>query len=405
MRVFPLITAVFVLVILYLIVFERNIFSGSSIRENQTTEDSIQENNEEDIKPISVVAMSSIEREIDQLILVSGTTEVNRQVEMRSEIMGPIASEPLRKGSLVTKDDLLCRIDPGTRLVSLAEAEADLSQAKSMLPAAEAQISEAKARLTEANLNLNATKGLAENGFASDSTLAAVEAAVEAAKASVQTARSQLEGAKAGVQTAQTAIATEKKDIEKLEIRAPFDGLLESDSAEIGSLLRPGDHCATIIQLNPIKLVGSVPESEIDKLQFGAVVQARLATGRSITGRVNFISKAADIGTRTFRVESVVPNQDLTIRHGQTAEMAIASGKLLVHLIPQSSLTLNDAGELGVRIVNNQRKAEFKPVSVVRDSLEGVFVNGLDKQSNIIIVGQEYVSEGMTVTPTFQKAE
>ena len=405
MRVFPLITAVVALVILYLFIFERDIFLGSAVRENQPTSESLQENNEGAIKPVSVVVMPSTEQKIAQLIVISGTTEANRQVEVRAETMGQVVSEPLRKGSFIIKNDLLCRIDPGTRLISLAEAESALSQAKSMLPAAEAQLSEAKARLTEANLNFNVTTGLAENGFASDSTLAAAEATVESAKADVQAAHSQLEGARAGVQTARTAIATVEKEIEKLEIRAPFDGLLESDSAEIGSLLKSGDHCATIIQLNPIKLVGFVPESNIDKLQLNAGVQARLATGRIVNGRVNFISKAADPGTRTFKVEAIVPNSDLTIRDGQTAEMAIVSGQLSAHLTPQSALTLNDAGELGVRIVNNQNITEFRPVDIIRDSVKGVFVSGLDKQNNIIIVGQEYVSQGMIVEPTFQKAK
>ena len=44
---------------------------------------------------------------------------------------------------------------------------------------------------------------------------------------------------------------------------APFAGLLETDTAELGALLQTGSPCATIIQLDPIKFVGFVPEAEL----------------------------------------------------------------------------------------------------------------------------------------------
>ena len=53
-----------------------------------------------------------------------------------------------------------------------------------------------------------------------------------------------------------------EREIDRLTITAPFGGLLESDAAEIGSLLQPGALCATVIQLDPIKLVGFIPETD-----------------------------------------------------------------------------------------------------------------------------------------------
>jgi len=401
MRLFPILTALLAFSVLYVIVFEREALHTWSAREIRPTT-SEQISTKETVETVAVVALRSSQSMQEQFVVISGTTEANRQVVMRAETRGAIISNPLRKGTSVQEGDVLCRIDPGTRLISLSEAEAALIEAESRLPEARARVSEAKSRLTEAALNLNVAKRLAEDGFASESRIAAAEASTESAKAGVKAAQSQLKGAQAGVQTARTRVAVAEKEIKKLEIRAPFSGQLESDTAEIGSLLQSGDHCATIIQLNPIKLVGFIVETDIGKVKMGAGTRARLATGQVVTGHVTFLSRAADPDTRTFRVEAVVPNPDIAIRDGQTAEIAIAAGQLAVHLIPQSALTLNDDGELGVRLITETGTAMFQPVKIENDSQDGVFISGLDNKADIIVIGQEYVSDGVIVDPTYQ---
>ena len=208
-----------------------------------------------------------------------------------------------------------------------------------------ANLSEAEARLAEAQLSANAAEKLQQGGFRSET------------------------------------------------ITAPFAGLLESDTAELGALLSAGMSCATVIALDPVKLVGFVPETEVDQVREGAQVGARLATGREILGRVTFLSRAADPATRTFRVEAEVPNPDLTIREGQTVEMVIAADGTQAHFLPASALTLNDEGRLGVRIVIEGR-AQFAPVDLLRDTPDGVWLAGLPDQAQVIVVGQEYVTEG-----------
>nr|WP_276612525.1 HlyD family efflux transporter periplasmic adaptor subunit [Pseudorhodobacter turbinis] len=91
-----------------------------------------------------------------------------------------------------------------------------------------------------------------------------------------------------------------------MTLSAPFDGLLETDTAELGALLQPGSSCATVIQLDPIKMVGFLAETDVDKVSVGAMAQARLASGREAVGRVTFLSRSADPLTRTFRVEVTV---------------------------------------------------------------------------------------------------
>ena len=196
-----------------------------------------------------------------------------------------------------------------------------------------------------------------------------------------------------------------QSEIDNLNITAPFSGLLESDTAELGTLMQPGSPCATIIQLDPIKLVGFVPEANVSQVSVGSLAGARLATGEDVTGQVTFLSRSADALTRTFRVEVRVPNSDLAIGDGQTAEIFIQSEGQTAHLLPASSLTLNDEGDIGIRAVDEDNVARFMPVNVLRDTVDGMWVTGLPDEVSVIVVGQEYVIDGVLVRPTFQEAE
>jgi multidrug efflux system membrane fusion protein len=378
MRLFPVLTAAVVVAALYFLVFERDRLLGPS---DETAVSAMSVEAPADTTPavvgtvVPVVAMRSVAEEIDSAVVVRGRTEAARQIDVSSETSGLVISEPLRKGTEVAAGELLCRLDIGTREAALAEAESRLA--------------EARARLADAEINLRAAARLSEGGFAADTRLTAAEAAAESARA--------------GVLSAEAGVASARIEIERVEIRAPFDGLLETDTAELGALLQPGSVCATVIALDPIKLVGFVSEVDVDRVTVGAPAGARLASGREVLGEVTFLSRSADPNTRTFRVEVTVANTDLTIRDGQTAEIFVSSDGEEAHLLPQSALTLNDEGRLGVRLVVDAAAA-FAPVAVVRDTPQGIWVTGLDPDVSVIVVGQEFVTDGVPLEVTMREA-
>ncbi len=415
MRLIPVLTAILVTVFLFLIVVERDRLLGlasggsdSAATGDGTTPGAAQPAQEsggatDDPSMVRVVAIHSTARMIDSAVVLRGMTEADRQVQMRAETTARVISQPLRRGTKITSGDELCRLDPGTREAMLAEARARLAEATARIPSAQAAQIEANARLEEALINDNAARKLSEGGFASTTRVASAAAAVKAAEAGVQSARSGLESSIAGIESAEALVAAAEREIGQLSITAPFDGLLEDDTAEIGTLMQPGGVCATVIRLDPIKVVGFVPETEVDRVTLGAMAGARLTTGQQVAGQVTFLSRSADPLTRTFRVEIAVPNTDLAIRDGQTAEIAIAADGASAHLIPQSALTLNDDGILGVRLVDENENVLFKPVDLLRDTPEGIWVEGLPEKADIIVIGQEYVEEGVRVLPVFEE--
>jgi multidrug efflux system membrane fusion protein len=405
MRFMPLFTAIVVSIALYALVFEREsllAFAQVEPGVEEIIDDAVT------LNPISVVAMTSHAVTVDSAVIMRGRTEAARQVTVASEISGLVISEPIRKGAFVDAGDLLCQLDPGTLAAQLAEGRARLAEAQGRVPEAQATVVEASASVREAEINVNVARRLSEEGFASETRLISAEAALEAANAGVQRASSQVISAQAGIEGAQATVAADERAIERLNITAPFAGLLESDTSELGSLMQPGAPCATIIQLDPIKLVGFVPEASVSQITVGAMAGARLTTGQEVVGQVTFLSRSADEQTRTFRVEVRVPNADQLIGDGQTAEIVVASDGRMAHLLPASSLTLDNDGAIGIRAIVTQDGsdidiARFMPVGIMRDTIDGIWVTGLPDTVDVIVVGQEYVTDGVPVVATMQQ--
>ncbi len=404
MRLISFVNAILVIGALYFLVFERDAlfaFAGRGDEPSETATEASESVQSPD--SIGVVVLRSTAREIGSAVQLRGQTKANRQVEVLAETISTVLSEPKRKGAFVEAGDLLCELDPGTRPASLAEAMAAKLEAESRVPEAEARLEEAHARLAEAEINLKAARKLSETGFGSETRRISSEAEMSTAEAGIKSAEAGLEATQAGIEAATAAVAAAQREIDRLTISAPFKGLLESDTAELGSLMQPGSLCATVIQLDPIKLVGFVPESEVNRIIVGSMATAQLVTGLQVEGRVTFLSRSADETTRTFEVEITVPNPELLIRDGQTANIQIAAEGVKAHLLPQSALTLNNEGELGVRTVVADNVVDFVPIRLLRDTADGVWVGGLPETADIIVIGQEFVTRGVTVAPTYRE--
>lgn len=417
MRPIPILTATVTVVVLFFLVFQRDTVlrlagldrpapapeaaqTAAAASESAASGAAVQ-------STVSVVVLKSESREIDSAVVLRGHTEAARSVQLRAETAGKVVSAPRPKGSQVAAGDVLCRIDRGTREATLTEARARLAEAEANAPTTTARVAEAEARLAEARKSLDNAQTLFDQGFAAETRLIAARAAMESARAARAAAGAGAASATAAIDSARAAVARAERDIANTTITAPFAGVLESDSAETGALLAIGAPCATVIDLDPIRLVGFVAEADVDRVKIGAAAGARLASGRQLAGTVTFLSRSADANTRTFRVEAEVANPDLAIRDGQSARIALRTAGRKAHLLPQSALTLDDAGTLGVRLAVREAGAQvarFVPVEMLRDSREGVWVAGLPERAEVIVSGQDYVSDGVPLDVSYRES-
>jgi multidrug efflux system membrane fusion protein len=288
-------------------------------------------------------------------LVLRGQTQALRKVVVRAETEGVVAATPVEKGTLVETGTVICELDPAAR---------------------EAQLMEASAVLEQRRLEFVAARKLAEKGHRSETQVAGARAAYDAARA------------------AKRAMEVE---IARTKIRAPFDGVFDARQVEIGDFMTKGQACGTVMDQDPFLVVASVSERDVGKIAQGAEGTARLVTGETVDGRIRFISQEADPATRTFRVELEVPNDEMRLRDGVTAELILPVDTVPAHLISPAILGLDDAGRLGVRTLEDGDTVRFRTVEILADTVEGVWVTGLPERATLVTVGQEFVTSGQKV--------
>ncbi|THD52519.1 MAG: efflux RND transporter periplasmic adaptor subunit [Phenylobacterium sp.] len=307
------------------------------------------------VGPPSVQAKMIPETERPYDVVVRGRTQATRSVVVRSETAGVVAQAPVLQGTYVKEGQVLCRLAVDARQAALDQAHA-------------------AERAYELAVQQN--EELAKKGFRSPTQVLQGQAALDAAHASVR--------------QAEIALA-------QMNIKAPFAGVFDHRDAEVGTYLSPGQPCGTVIEVNPLLVVGDVPETQAAKMRVGATATARLVSGQTLTGRIRYVSRDADPQTRTYHLEMTLPNPKLDVRSGLSAEMHIGAGSGPAHLVPVSALVLDSAGRQGVRYVGADGRVAFAPVDVIEETHDGVWVTGLSGVVQLITVGQSYVADGQKV--------
>jgi multidrug efflux system membrane fusion protein len=284
-----------------------------------------------------------------------GRTKAKSAVNVVAQTSGVVQTVAVSKGQAVKAGDTLCTLDQGARKLAVDQAQAAVDQAQ-----------------TAYNSNLE----LVKKGVAAPNTTLAVEA--------------QLKGAQAALQNAQL-------ELDRTTIKTDVAGTITDPMTTVGAMLAPGQPCATVIELDPMLFIASVPEARIQYAKLGLKAAVTTITGDKAEGTVSYIAPTADDATRSFPVEIDLPNADLKLRDGVTAEAVVNVGTAPVHVLPQSVLTLDDDGVLGIRTVEAGNKVAFHPVTIIRDTRDGVWVTGLPFKINVITVGQEFVQPGQIV--------
>lgn len=307
-------------------------------------------------RPLTTVRVTtSYAVEQDRLTSVRGQTTNERSVVVQSQVGGLVQKRWVERGSVVGQGDVLCEISVEDRDANLKEAMAGLAQAK---------------------LDLDGAKQLAAKGLQSDAVIAGAEARMAAAEAVVQ---------------------RRKLEKSRLKITAPFAGVVEDTHMEVGQFVTPGASCVTLVDLDPMLLIGEVSEQHLAGLKPGLPVTATLSNGDVVAGVLRFVAHVAAPGTRTYAIEALVANPDFSIASGMTAALSIAVEQVKVHQITPALLVLDDEGQSGVRGVTADQRVRFYSVELIAEGNEGVWVSGLPDVVDLIVVGQQTVVAGEQV--------
>jgi multidrug efflux system membrane fusion protein len=156
---------------------------------------------------------------------------------------------------------------------------------------------------------------------------------------------------------------------------------------------------AELIALDPMLAVAEIAERQLGEVKVGDPAVVRLVTGQTAEGKVRYISPTGSEGTRTYRVEVLLPNADHAIADGVTAEVEFKLAPVASARIPRSALTFSADGVLSIRAVGADGVVISIPVGVVEDGRDDIWVSGPKDGQKIIVQGQDFVKEGQKVEP------
>lgn len=294
--------------------------------------------------------------EVMRTIVVNGKTAPARIVQLSAETDGRIELIGAERGANLERGNLIVRMDERDRAARLAQAEATVKQRE---------------------VEYEARQRLKSESYVSEAQLQEGLALLESARAELTRAR---------------------LDLDYMSVRAPFGGALQDRMVEVGDFVSRGDPIATFVDNRTIIVSANLSEFDARFVDVGDTAEAHLATGETVRGRIRYVAPVADEATRTFVVELEVANTDGALRAGGTAELRIPAEMVFAHRISPSLLTLDDAGNVGVKIVNDLGEVEFVVADIALSSNDGIWLAGLPETTTIITVGQGYVADGAIVS-------
>lgn len=303
----------------------------------------------------TVSAVEPVFVDHSRVIRLSGITEADKRVELAARADGVIAALSLSKGGVV-------------------EAGAEVMVLEG--PEAVAQEEIARIALEQKERDLEVAEKLFEGGSTSESNLTNARSARDAAAAE---------------------LARAQASADRLRLKAPFAGVVDTVSVELGEWVQTGTPVATILSLDPILVKAEVSEVDLDAVSAGSTAKVRLVNGAEMEGTVRLVAREASAQTRTFPVEIALPNPRMTLPSGMTAEVQLYAASVRAVVVPRSIITLSDKGELGLRVVGKDNVAQFAAVQIIDDTAEGLVVTGVPDGVRIITAGQDLVRNGDTV--------
>jgi membrane fusion protein (multidrug efflux system) len=248
----------------------------------------------------------------------------------------------------------------------------------------QASLETEKAHAEVEQIKFNNTKVLTDKAVVSDQELALAKA--ELAKANARVRRSEAE-------------------LNFTTLKAPFDGIVDRQREQQGSLVEEGDVLSTLSDNQVMWVYFNVPEAlylqyQADKDKDRLEIQLKLANGAIFPypGTIGAIEADFDNQTGNIPFRADFPNPDNLLRHGQT-------GTILVHrklhdaiVIPQRA-TFEILAKKYVFIVEPETHVVRQREIVIQEELEDIYVikEGLSVDDQIVFEGIRQVQDGDTI--------
>ena len=226
--------------------------------------------------PVNTVVLEVTPQPITNKINLPGSIEPWTRLELVSKIAGAVETVMVNEGDTVQQGDVIAQIESEDYRIALARAQAAYNLAKA---------------------DFDRDKSVYAQG-------AIPTAELDARETSMQTAKADLDNA--------------RLLYERCAIKSPINGVIRSLDAKVGLYLGIGDPVARILQLDKVKAVIGIPESDITAVRRLETVNLTVQAldNLEITGRNHFVSSSPETAARLYRFELEIDNPDHRILPG-----------------------------------------------------------------------------------------
>jgi multidrug efflux system membrane fusion protein len=390
--------------------------------------------------PVPVGVATAEQKVVPLQVVAVGNVQAYTTVAVKSQVAGQIVEVHFREGQEVKRGELLFTIDQRPLQASLRQMEANVARDRAQLRQMEAAVAQKQAEVTQALANLERDLAQAENARVQEeryrelvrreliareqydqvrTTLAALQATVQADRAAVDNARASARAAEAMVDNAKATIAANEAmvDTARLQlayttIKAPMDGRTGNLLVQAGNVVKGNDENPLVVinQVQPIYVSFAVPEQHLADVKHylardGLKVEAMLDGGkRSVVGTLSFVNNTVDPTTGTIQLKATFRNADGALWPGQFVDVALTLTSERSTVVPARAVQAGQQGSF-VFVVKPDSTVESRPVKVGRRlGAEIVVDQGLTGGERVVTDGQLRLVPGARVEIKPQKA-
>ena len=309
-------------------------------------------------KPVNAVVLDLHPTTIQDAINLPGMIEPWIRLELMAKVHGSIDEVLVQEGSVVKQGDVLARIEDDDYRIALESATAAYKRAKSDYERKKAMKN--KKVTSEADLEMSETQML----------------------------------------TAKAAMEDAQLMLDRCTIKAPISGVIKRLDAKIGLLLSVGDPVAEILQIDRVKAVVGIPESDVTAVRKISDVEITIQAlnDRKVTGKKYYLSPAPETTAQLYRLELEIENSSGDILPGMFFRANVVKNTIenAITVPIYTVITRND--EQFVFVVDNDSIVHKRPVELgILEKWQIQITEGLQAGEAVVIEGHRDVEDGQKV--------
>lgn len=301
-------------------------------------------------------------------LTLAGEVRARHEAPLAFRVAGKVTECRFNLGDTVHRGQTLARLEPADYQLAAQAGAASVEENRSALIFAEAEL----ARF----------RGLHEKKFVSDAALDQKQAAADAARAKLDTARS--------------SHTQKTRQLDYTSLLADNDGVVTSGECNTGQVVNAGQPMLRLAQSGEKEIAIYVPETELAGFRTitSFTISLNASANKTYRGKLRELAAAADPATRTYSARITVDNADDAMQLGMSATVHVQTDSGSAMQLPLAAVVSRD-GKPGVWKVDSAGVVHAAPVSIDRIKGNSVIVaSGLNNGDIVVTAGANLLRDG-----------